>query len=145
AIAALVDRHESLRTTFTRDGLTQLVQPASSTLPELLQTDLRGLGETEREERLQALIAGEVETPFDLETGPLLRTKLVRLADDIHQLIITAHHIVVDGWSMGVILRDLGALYTAAHTGRMPTLDRAPSFVQYALNEREAESGDDYR
>ena len=142
AIDALVARHESLRSTFSADGQSQLVQPAGSVAIELPLRDLAALAAERRAQELRDLLAREVEIPFDLAAGPLLRTRLVRLSTDVHQLVITAHHIVVDGWSMGVLLRELGALYSAARAGRHASLAPAPSFVQYALNEREAAAGD---
>jgi amino acid adenylation domain-containing protein len=142
SIQALVERHESLHSIFSKDGRSQLVQPKGTLSAELPVIDLSDVSVEQREEHLQGVIAREVETPFDLEVGPLLRTKVVKLAEGQHQLVITAHHIVVDGWSMGVILRDLGALYTAELAGRSAPLGSAPSFVQYALNERAAETSE---
>lgn len=138
AFVRLGERHESLRMFFARDGQTLFVRSPGGLAIEWSVIDLTDATETARQAHLAATLARDVETPFDLENGPLFRATLVRMAPDVHQLIMTGHHIVVDGWSWGVILRELGALYTAECGGMAPTWEPAPSFVQYAVNERGA-------
>ncbi|MFF2149141.1 amino acid adenylation domain-containing protein [Kitasatospora sp. NPDC058190] len=113
ALHALTARHESLRTTFDSvDGHgVQLVHPPREVPMDL--HDLSELPEQERESALRGLLAAERARPFDLRRGPLLRTGLVRLADDDHVLALTLHHIVTDGWSTAVLLTDLAHLYRA--------------------------------
>ncbi|MFJ8593553.1 non-ribosomal peptide synthase/polyketide synthase [Streptomyces sp. NPDC093598] len=125
ALDGLVARHEALRTTFAeQDGqATQIVHP-----PHPVNLPLDDL--TGTRDRLDALLEGEAATPFDLSTGPLLRARLARLADDEHVLVLAVHHIVTDGWSVGVLGRDLGELYAAALESRAPRLPRLP--VRYA-------------
>ncbi|MFD0305959.1 non-ribosomal peptide synthase/polyketide synthase [Streptomyces sp. NPDC127119] len=135
ALDGLVARHEALRTTFAEAGqdgpdhdrpdghARQIVhQPYPVDLP---LDDLAG-----DRDRLDALIESEASVPFDLGAGPLLRARLVRLAEDEHVLVLAVHHIVTDGWSAGVLGRDLGELYTAAHESRAPRLPHLP--VRYA-------------
>jgi arthrofactin-type cyclic lipopeptide synthetase C len=81
------------------------------------------------EETLQALIQGEASGPFDLQDDPLIRGRLVRLADDHHVLLLTLHHIISDGWSMGVLTRELMALYQAFSHGQPDPLP--PLALQY--------------
>ncbi|WP_112264135.1 non-ribosomal peptide synthase/polyketide synthase [Lentzea terrae] len=110
ALTALVARHESLRTTFT-DGLQIIGQPYEVRLrPE--------------EGDLDAVLLDETTTPFDLRTGPLLRTRLVRVDDEEHVLVLTLHHIITDGWSTAVLTGDLAALYEGRELPELP--------VQYA-------------
>ncbi|MGH7679479.1 MAG: amino acid adenylation domain-containing protein, partial [Gemmatimonadaceae bacterium] len=123
AVTQLVQRHESLRAIPNDDGMTQRVLPTLSIDVPLV--DLADLEPEARDRRLAELREAEVETPFDLANGPLLRTRLVRLASDDHFFVLTTHHIVCDGWSSGVLLRELGAFYEAACTGRPANL-RAP-------------------
>ncbi|MCA1681604.1 MAG: amino acid adenylation domain-containing protein, partial [Actinobacteria bacterium] len=130
ALSGLVARHESLRTTFESvDGRgVQVVHPPSEVdLPVL---DLSGLTQAEREAQLDQVVAREALRPFDLARGPLMRVRLVRLAADEHVLSLVLHHIVTDGWSMGVLMGDLGELYRARVTGTAPEL--AVLAVQYA-------------
>lgn len=144
AFVKLGDRHEALRMFFARDGQTLFVRPPGSLATSMSLVDLTDLTEPERNARLAAVLARDVETPFDLENGPLFSATLVTLAPNVHQLVMTGHHIVVDGWSWGVLLRDLGAFYTAESGAAVCALGAAPSFVQYATNERAAESGESY-
>ncbi|MFD7714210.1 condensation domain-containing protein, partial [Streptomyces sp. NPDC059786] len=125
ALDGLVARHEALRTTYAeQDGRArQLVHPPYPV--DLPVEDLTGA-----REQLDALVEREGTRPFDLGTGPLLRARLARLADDEHVLILAVHHIATDGWSTGVLGRDLAELYTAAHDGRAPLLPELP--VRYA-------------
>ncbi|MFJ9841392.1 non-ribosomal peptide synthase/polyketide synthase [Kitasatospora sp. NPDC101155] len=130
ALTALTARHESLRTTFDSvDGHgVQLVHPPGEVPLDL--RDLSELPEQERDSVLRGLLAAERARPFDLRRGPLLRTGLVRLADDDHVLALTLHHIVTDGWSTAVLLTDLAHLYRAELDPGEP--GPAPLPVQYA-------------
>ena len=130
ALDAIVARHEALRTTFALvDGAPeQRIAPAEASRFHLLPHDLRGRVDADAE--LDRLMAEETRAPFDLEQGPLIRGRLIRLAEDDHVLLLTMHHIASDGWSMGVINRELGALYAAFRRGEPDPLP-APA-VQYA-------------
>ncbi|MCP4657361.1 MAG: AMP-binding protein, partial [bacterium] len=126
----VVRRHESLRTTFaTRDGLpVQIVHPpARFRLPVV---DLARLADSDREARVTALLRAEVTTPFDLERGPLWRARLLRLEPRRHVLVANMHHIISDGWSIGVLFRELATLVEAWATGVAPRLPELP--IQYA-------------
>jgi amino acid adenylation domain-containing protein len=130
AIEALVTRHESLRTTFpTVDGrpVQRVGVPGPWTLPV---EDLRALPPDARDAEERRRSAAEGRAPFDLATGPLLRTTLFRLTDTEHILSIAVHHIVSDGWSLNLMLRELAALYTASVSGAPPAVPALP--VQYA-------------
>ncbi|HSP79762.1 MAG TPA: condensation domain-containing protein, partial [Myxococcaceae bacterium] len=127
---ALVERHESLRTIFvTRDEEPQqLISPAVE-MP-LSVVDLSEVPQPEREVEAKRLAEEEARRPFSLERGPLLRTLLLRLGEDEHVLLITLHHIISDGWSLGVLVREVAALYHAFASGQRPRLEPLP--VQYA-------------
>ncbi|MFJ2510968.1 amino acid adenylation domain-containing protein [Streptomyces griseoviridis] len=129
AVQDLTDRHESLRTTFGVVGGrgVQVVHPRSA--PEWRTEDLTGLAERPREERLRDLVRAEANRPYDLTAGPLVRVLLARLAEDEHVCVLGMHHIVTDGWSMGVVTRELGELYTVRVEGRAPRLPAVA--VQY--------------
>lgn len=125
----LVTRHETLRTTFTEeDGVpVQVIQP-SLTVP-LALVDLQYLPALEREAEAERQIHAAANQPFNLVEGPLLRTSLFRLHETSHYLLIALHHIVSDGWSEGVMLRELTELYQAAAEDRPSTLPELQ--VQY--------------
>src|SRR5690606_41096467 len=130
SFSEIVRRHESLRTTFHElDGrpVQRIHAPAPFRLP---LTDLSALGSDERDAEVRSRIDDELARPFDLEQGPLFRAELLRLADDEHVLILGMHHIVSDGWSLGVLTRELGALYTAFTSGEPSPLEDFE--VQYA-------------
>jgi amino acid adenylation domain-containing protein len=126
----IVRRHEALRTTFDlRDGRpVQVIAPERS--PGLPLLDLTGLPRDAREAQARALAAGEARRPFDLRSGPLLRLSLVRLDAREHLLLLTLHHIVADGWSLDVLLREIAALHAAFSQGRPSPLPELPA--QYA-------------
>ncbi len=127
---ALVERHESLRTTFHQQGehAVQRIHPANS-LP-IATSDLRDTDPAQRDTQVQSLVDAEAQAPFDLEQGPLLRVRLLRLADDDHILLVTMHHIVSDGWSMNVIIDEFARLYAGFVSGQPARL--APLPIQYA-------------
>jgi amino acid adenylation domain-containing protein len=137
ALTALVARHEVLRTRLTVvEGVP--VQRIAPPAPHPLQvTDLRACPADARDAALHAAIDSEAATPFDLAAGPLLRTTLIALADDDHVLVLAMHHAIGDGWSVGVLLDDLTALYTAEVThapAQLPAL--AVQYADYARWQR---------
>ena len=109
----VVRRHETLRTTFVlADGApVQVIQEAAAL--ELQVIDLSGEEEEVREAQARRLAEEETHQPFDLSRGPMLRTKLLRLAETEHVVLFTMHHIASDGWSMGVLIKEVAALYEA--------------------------------
>ena len=130
AFEELVRRHEALRTTFsTHQGSPQqLIHPPHAwSLPAV---DLTAVPAQEREAQARELALQEAQRPFSLSTGPLLRTQLLKLGDREHLLLLGMHHIVADGWSMGVLVREVAALYEAFTQGRPSPLPELP--VQYA-------------
>ncbi|WP_225447483.1 non-ribosomal peptide synthetase [Streptacidiphilus sp. PB12-B1b] len=144
ALTALAARHESLRTTFdSADGRgVQTVHPPQP-LPLPLH-DLSHLPEEQRRSALRRLLAEERARPFDLRRGPLLRTALVRLAEDEHVLALSLHHIVTDGWSTSVLLNDLAHLYRAelgSAEGPLPPLP--VQYADYAHWQRSSGGSDD--
>ncbi|HEY2953461.1 MAG TPA: amino acid adenylation domain-containing protein, partial [Verrucomicrobiae bacterium] len=130
SVSEIVRRHESLRTTFLcREGRpVQVIAPPRPV--HLPMVELRQVPGRAQEIEVQRLVAHEARTPFGLARGPLLRATLLRLADDEHVLLLTMHHIVSDGWSMGVLFQELALLYKAFVQGKLPTLAELP--VQYA-------------
>jgi amino acid adenylation domain-containing protein/non-ribosomal peptide synthase protein (TIGR01720 family) len=133
----IVQRHEALRTTFgTLDD--QPVQEIRSSQPVSLGLiDLQVLRQHEPENEVLRLAAEDARRPFDLAHGPLLRTTLLRLAEDTHVLLLTMHHIVTDGWSVGVFMHELVTLYAAFTTGMPVPLPRLPiQYADYALWQR---------
>ncbi|MFE7482625.1 amino acid adenylation domain-containing protein [Streptomyces sp. NPDC057552] len=138
ALAGLVDRHEALRTVFRAEqgSPRQLVRPPGAPFP-LIRADLSELPDDVREQRLHALAAEDGSHRFDLERGPLLRARLIRLADDAHVLTLCLHHIVTDGRSAGIMLHDLAALYRARLDGTPADLPALPvQFADYAVWQR---------
>ena len=148
AIGEILRRHEALRTTFAEvDGTPiQVVrEPGSFSLPV---TELGGEDEADRETRLRAEAQRQAQVPFDLGMGPLLRARLVRAAADDHLLLLTLHHLVCDGWSMGVLLREFATLYKAFVSGPddlqgpdSPLPELAIQYADFAVWQREQMRG----
>ena len=130
SLTALVARHEALRTIFpAQDGhpVQVCVDPATVPLPVV---DLSTLTASEQAKAAARWRQDDAQQPFNLATGPLMRTTLLRLSAERHELLISLHHIVTDGWSSGVFYRELGELYEACRQGRPSPL--APLPIQYA-------------
>jgi amino acid adenylation domain-containing protein len=142
SINEVVRRHEALRTTFAMVGGIPVQVIAASVGIALAVTDLSALAEPERQARTLALAQEEAQKPFDLEKGPLLRAGLLKLAVDEHVLLFTMHHIVSDGWSIGVLVEEIGALYAACLDGREAPLPALPiQYADYACWQRQWLSG----
>jgi amino acid adenylation domain-containing protein len=126
----IVKRHEVLRTSFAAvDGTpVQVINPPADI--HLPLVDLSELPRARREAASRALAIEEARRPFDLTRSPLLRLKVLRLCDRDHVLLVTMHHIVSDGWSIGIIIRELAAIYEARLRGEPPPLADLP--IQYA-------------
>ncbi|MFE9173487.1 non-ribosomal peptide synthase/polyketide synthase [Streptomyces kebangsaanensis] len=143
ALDGLAARHDSLRTTFaTVDGRgVQLIAP-EAVLP-LRTCDVEHLPADRRDDAVERLLTEELRRPHDLTTGPLTRALLVRRAPEDHVLLLAQHHIVTDGWSVGVLTRDLVALYRAEARGEPDGLPRpGVQYPDFALWERERRTGD---
>ena len=130
SLGELVRRHEILRTTFSQqDGdPVQVVAGAEDVDPGC--RDLRALPEADRERAAFALINEDMQMPFDLENGPLLRSSLLQLGENTYILFFVIHHIIFDGWSRGVMSRELSEIYNAFAAGKPSPLSEPP--LQYA-------------
>ncbi|MEP6802071.1 MAG: amino acid adenylation domain-containing protein [Acidobacteriota bacterium] len=137
----LVVRHEALRTTFDGEGERQRVLPAFSV--PLADADLSRCGPAEASASRQRILREEARTPFDLAQGPLVRGRLLRLDSEVHELILTAHHLAADGWSTNVLLKDLARLYSLRRGELSGTLPPASRFRDFALREAAHASGPD--
>ncbi len=117
ALAALIRRHDALRTSFaSANGIPeQVIAPLDAGVRvDLPVEDLSGLPRAEREAAVLRAAAEEAQKPFDLSTAPLMRARLVRLAPDDHAFLLTTHHIISDNWSSGILVREMAALYDGA-------------------------------
>ena len=123
-------RHEVLRTTFAFvDGEpVQIISPPSRVIQSII--DLSALSREEREAETSRFVPEEAQRPFDLQNGPLLRVSLLRLTAEEHVALATMHHIVSDGWSMGIFINEVAALYKAFISGEESPLEELP--IQYA-------------
>lgn len=126
SIQQIVQRHESLRTLFREQGGVpqQHVLPTIEIPVHLVEVEERL--EQERNQLVQQALLREVQRPFDLGIGPLLRVTLFRLAPEQHVLLLVLHHIITDGWSMGVLFQELETLYHAYSTGQPTILPELP-------------------
>jgi amino acid adenylation domain-containing protein len=138
ALGEIVRRHEALRTVFAAvDGLpVQVIAPFGGfALPV---EDLSGLGEADREAAVRRRGGEEGRRGFDLAAGPLFRASLLRLGDEDHVLLLCMHHILIDQWGMGVLRRELSALYAAYREGgASPLAEPAVQYADYAVWQRE--------
>jgi len=143
AFEKIVGRHESLRTTFiSEDGQgKQVIHPALNWHVPLL--DLSSLDLAAQEREVKALLSQFGKTPFDLQRGPLLRTELLKLSVNEHVLMVNMHHIISDGWSMGVLIREMAAFYDAAVNSQHAALPELKiQYADFALWQREHLQGE---
>jgi len=130
AVNAIAARHEILRTRFVAvNGVpAQIIEPAMRV--DLQYDDLSAQDRAAREALVDAALHREITTPFDVQRGPLWRLRFLRMGPEEHVLVRTIHHLIADGWSAGVLNRELLALYAEFHDGRQDPLPPLP--VQYA-------------
>ena len=145
AIDEIIRRHESLRTSFQIvDGEpSQLVHPERPL--EIAHRRLDHLPVDERRREVERTTVAEARTPFSLETDPLVRATLVSTTDREHVFLLTIHHIVADGWSIGILMRELAELYQAFVTGQpSPLPELRLHYPDFAVRQREQLSGDTF-
>jgi amino acid adenylation domain-containing protein len=143
SLGEVVRRHEILRTTFALvDG--SPVQVVAEAVPLVLGAeDLGGLVQEERDDAAARVRSREARRPFDLERGPLFRPWLLRFGPDEHELLLTQHHIITDGWSIAVLIEEILALYAALSAGRpSPLPEPACHYADFAEAQREWLEGD---
>ena len=126
----IIRRHETLRTAFDEEAgeLMQVIR-AEARL-SLRAEEVPGATATQKQRRVEEIASQEAATVFDLGKWPLIRARLLKVAAQEHVLILTMHHIITDGWSVGVLLKELGSLYDSYNSGQQPALEELQ--VQYA-------------
>ncbi|HEV2846615.1 MAG TPA: amino acid adenylation domain-containing protein, partial [Thermoanaerobaculia bacterium] len=138
SLQEIVRRHDVLRTVFPAVGdrpVQKVVRNSGLALPV---TDLAGLPPAQREAEAKRVVTAEARRPFDLAVGPLVRGVLLRLDEDDHAVLFVLHHVVADGWSMGVMVNELAALYEAFLENRpSPLPELAVQYADYAAWQRE--------
>ncbi len=142
AIQGGVNRFDALRATISEDGRYMHIAP--KLVLEIPFVDLSSEAPSVSELRLAELEKAEVETPFDLVRGPLIRVKIVRLALERHVVLITPHHIIFDGWSRQVMLKELGEAYSAAVRGDSRELSDPVLFSDYTESQSAAKKGEEF-
>jgi len=145
SLQEIASRHETLRSQFAmRDGA-PVVRIAES-LPPISWIDLRTMEMEEQRVEVERLAREDAEKPFDLAVGPLFRSTLIGLAEDSHVVLINMHHIVSDGWSMGILTREWSELYNAFAANKAPMLPALPvQYSDYAQWQREYLTGAELR
>jgi hypothetical protein len=133
AFNEVIRRHEVLRTTFSEINGNPFQVIAHAGQPSLVEIDLSLLPHPEREEELYRLASVETQIPFDLSKGPLIRAKLIKIDQADHALLVTMHHIVSDGWSIGILIKETATLYEAyARRGQSPLEELNIQYADYA-------------
>jgi natural product biosynthesis luciferase-like monooxygenase protein/amino acid adenylation domain-containing protein len=141
ALQRLVERHELLRATFSPSGEYQVIHPVLTLDIPLI--DFSQVDEVLREAKAEEWITRAVGEPFDLETGPLVRFRIIRMAEDFHLVVFNNHHLVADGQSWGVLLADLHAFYAAARRGVEAQLAPAGTFDDFIQRQRRIQAKGD--
>jgi amino acid adenylation domain-containing protein len=145
SLTVIVQRHETLRTTFpTQLGMpSQHIQPLSVIKEQLSVVRLSALPTEKQAAEVQRLVSEEAQRPFNLTKGPLFRTTLLQLGAEEHVLLMTMHHIISDGWSIGVFIREIGQLYEAFEKGLSSPLSPLPiQYVDFAHWQRQWLTGE---
>ena len=124
-------RHEALRSTISASGTRMIV--AGQADQELQFSDVSLGNDAERKNALDTIARTDMSAPFDLLNGPLFRARLIRTGTEEHLLRLTGHHVVCDGWSLGILMAELSTLYNALRKGSTPSLPDAIAFSEYAL------------
>lgn len=143
AIDQVIARHEALRGTVDTDGARLNIAPKLQIAP--IVDDFSGLDENAARAAFEELLADDALTPFDMFVGPLFRARLVRMAGDRHELVVSAHHIICDGWSCGLVANEIAELYSALVERREAQLDEPASYSEYAVADVQLRDSSDNR
>lgn len=143
SLQELINRHESLRAVFTSDASQVCIKNQQRL--DLYFEDLSSKDEIQKQAFITDFNKSDVNTVFDLLNGPLYKLSLLKLTDNEHVLVFTVHHIICDGWSMGVFLEELGKLYTGLLNAEPSGLEEADSFIEYALDQQKFSKSDEYK
>ena len=147
AVERLVERHDALRASFDGTGRMMMINPALRILMPV--TDLSSIesltdGPAKQEELLGQLILEDTALPFPLPNGPLFRCQMILLGNDSAAVILTAHHVICDGWSLDVLIHDLCAFYSEEVSGIAASLQPAESFLRYVQTVAERQRSDEF-
>lgn len=146
SISEIMIRHVPLRTTFTESDGSPRAVVSSATTPDLANLDLRNQHLEAKASAADAFILAHQRTPFDLEKGPLMRAAVITLAGDDHIIVVTQHHLVTDGWSIGIFLTELGQSYRARYLNRNARLpELSVRYSDYARWQHEREAQQPYQ
>lgn len=143
AVQQLISRHEALRSRFSHDGLSTFI--SSELKMDVPFIDLSNLNHQSQKSELDKLINNEVNKEFDIYHGPLIRVSVVKLSENLHQIILTLHHIIGDGWSIGICMIDLSRFYSALSTGTNLEMPPADSWNNYTKVETEYHQSTEYQ
>ncbi|WP_324672446.1 amino acid adenylation domain-containing protein [Hymenobacter sp. GOD-10R] len=143
ALQALVKRHEALHSAFGANGREICV--FKDLAADFAYQDITNKSEEEQEQFIAKYTQQNALLPFNLLYGPLFRSSLIKLSDQEHHLTLTAHHVVCDGWSLGIMMQDLGKLYSAQVQDVYPDLTKAINFSQFASEQLSYAKSEDYR
>lgn len=141
SVSLLFERHDALRSSFSKDGLTVTVLEKVD--PDVPLMDLSSQTEDQQQQSVNRYLEKEVEFDFDLENGPLGKVTVIRKSADHHLVILTFHHIVCDGWSLGIIMQDLGKIYSSMVKTGTYSGEPAMSYRDYAYEEENYLSSDE--
>ncbi len=134
ALQELINRHEALRASFSEDG--SIMKIRKETTLSIYSNDISEQSNESQKTFISKFILKEVQTPFDLLNGPLFRISLLKIADLEYHFTFTAHHIICDGWSLGIILLDLSKLYSSFANNQVLRLQEAVRYSDYASDQR---------
>ena len=134
AIQKLLERHESLRATFSTDGIYMSIFKELTL--EITKVDVSNLDDIHKKDTIDQYIKEDINFFFNLVQGPLIKVGLLKISDKKHKLVITVHHIICDGWSIGIMLQDLGAIYSAFVSHELSDLPKPLRFSDYANEEQ---------
>jgi len=129
AFQEIFQRHEALRGSISADGNTFCI--AEGNRLEIPLLDVSNMDEVEKKSVVNSLLDEEVTTPFNLGNGPLFRAKIVKYSQDEFRVVFTGHHVVMDGWSTSLVIKELDAIYNAIIANRIPSLPISVQFSEY--------------
>ncbi|HMT30743.1 MAG TPA: condensation domain-containing protein, partial [Bacteroidia bacterium] len=134
AVQMLFERHDALRATFSNDGMEMKI--SSKLTLDVPLIDFSGFKEKALDEKIKEILSGEAEHDFDLANGTLGKISVIKIDASKYQLILTFHHIVCDGWSLGIIMQDLSKMYSALNRNEIYSDEPAVSYIEYSSDEQ---------